>query len=441
MGCSRPHRGAPLGSVSSVPTAVRDQTVIAWLHEAQASVTGRADYLTQLDAAIGDGDHGINMTRGFDAVGKALAAQGADTPPGRILVLAGKTLVSTVGGASGPLWGSALRAAGRSLGDAEDVDGPQLAAALDAALAAVVSLGAAQPGDKTMVDALTPATATLRERLDAGATIAEAVTAAADAAEAGAQATAPMQARKGRASYLGERSIGHQDPGATSAALIMRALQTAVTQDVVALPRIETALRGVPASPGIGVGAVRRLAAPVSAGAVVPEDRRAAETERALDALAAAAGQLDALAARLRADGRDSGRRDRRDRRADGARPRSRGRREGGRRRRACRHRTRSSQRVRRRPTCSPRWRTRCSPRGPTTSAAWAAGRRCIAAGAVPAIADGRDFVLVADDLGPGRGRRTGHRRAGRRARGRRRDHARGDRGAVARDPAGRGAR
>jgi dihydroxyacetone kinase-like protein len=209
---------------------VRDRTVIAWLHEAQAAVTGRADYLTQLDAAIGDGDHGINMTRGFDAVGKALAAQGAETPPGRLLVLAGKTLVSTVGGASGPLWGSALRAAGRSLGDAEDVDGSQLAAALDAALAAVVDLGAARPGDKTMVDALTPATATLRERLSEGATIAEAVSAAAEAAEAGARATTPMQARKGRASYLGERSIGHQDPGATSAALIIRALQTAVTQ-------------------------------------------------------------------------------------------------------------------------------------------------------------------------------------------------------------------
>lgn len=214
-----------------MPTAVRDRTVIAWLHEAQAAVTARADYLTQLDAAIGDGDHGINMTRGFDAVGKALAAQGDETPPGRLLVLAGKTLVSTVGGASGPLWGSALRAAGRSLGDFEDFDGSQLASALDAALAAVVDLGAAQPGDKTMVDALAPATVALRERVSEGGSIAEAVSAAAAAAEAGAQATTPLQARKGRASYLGERSIGHQDPGATSAALIMRALQSAVTQE------------------------------------------------------------------------------------------------------------------------------------------------------------------------------------------------------------------
>jgi phosphoenolpyruvate---glycerone phosphotransferase subunit DhaL len=210
---------------------VLDRTVIAWLHEAQAAVTGRADYLTQLDAAIGDGDHGINMTRGFEAVGKALAAQGPDTLPGRVLVLAGKTLVATVGGASGPLWGSAFRAAGRSLGDSDGFDGGGLAAALDAALAAVVDLGAAQPGDKTMVDALAPATAALHERLAAGDSVAEAVAAAADAAEAGARATAPMQARKGRASYLGERSIGHQDPGATSAALIMRALQTAVTRE------------------------------------------------------------------------------------------------------------------------------------------------------------------------------------------------------------------
>jgi dihydroxyacetone kinase-like protein len=214
-----------------VPAAVLDRTVIAWLREAEAAVTGRADYLTQLDAAIGDGDHGINMTRGFDAVGKALAAHGPDAAPGRLLVLVGKTLVATVGGASGPLWGSAFRAAGRSLGEADEFDGEGLAAALDAALAAVVDLGAAQPGDKTMVDALAPATAALRERVAAGDSVAAAVAAAANAAEAGARATVPLQARKGRASYLGERSIGHQDPGATSAALILRALQTAVTKE------------------------------------------------------------------------------------------------------------------------------------------------------------------------------------------------------------------
>jgi len=215
----------------STEAVVRDQTVIAWLTAAEAAVSDRADYLTQLDAAIGDGDHGINMTRGFAAVGKALAGHGTDVPPGRALILAGKTLVSTVGGASGPLWGSALRAAGRSLGDAETFDGEQLATALDAALASVVDLGAAAPGDKTMVDALGPANAALRERLANGGSIADATQAAADAAEHGALATVPMQARKGRASYLGERSVGHQDPGATSAALIMRALHEAVVAE------------------------------------------------------------------------------------------------------------------------------------------------------------------------------------------------------------------
>ena len=211
--------------------AVQSDTVVTWMREVAADVHTHADHLTQLDAAIGDGDHGINMNRGFEAVTKALAAQDASLPPGRILVLAGKTLVSTVGGASGPLWGSALRSAGRSLGDAETFDGEQLADALDAALGAVVDLGAAAPGDKTMVDALGPATQALRASLSNGGSIAEAVDAAAEAAEQGAQATVPMQARKGRASYLGERSIGHQDPGATSAALIVRALQQAVAAE------------------------------------------------------------------------------------------------------------------------------------------------------------------------------------------------------------------
>src|SRR5437588_1824110 len=151
---------------------VRAQTIIRWLAEAEQQIKDRSDYLTQLDAAIGDGDHGINMRRGFDAVGKALAAQGNSTPGGRILIVAGKTLVSTVGGASGPLWGSALRRAGRSLGDAEIFDGQQLAAALDAAVEGVVELGAAAPGDKTMVDALAPAAGALHEALDAGASLA-----------------------------------------------------------------------------------------------------------------------------------------------------------------------------------------------------------------------------------------------------------------------------
>jgi dihydroxyacetone kinase-like protein len=171
------------------------------------------------------------MDRGFSAVQKAMAEQGPDVPPGRLLIVAGKTLVSTVGGASGPLWGSAFRRVGRSLGDTAEWDGEQLVEALAAARDGVVELGAAAPGDKTMVDALTPAVDAMRSSLDAGATLPAAVTAAAEAAEDGARATVPLQARKGRASYLGERSIGHQDPGATSVALVMRALERAVIQE------------------------------------------------------------------------------------------------------------------------------------------------------------------------------------------------------------------
>jgi dihydroxyacetone kinase-like protein len=201
------------------------------MSEAATAVRIQRDYLTQLDSAIGDGDHGTNMNRGFEAVEKALAGQNGNLPPGRLLIVAGKTLVSTVGGASGPLWGSALRAAGRSLGDAESFEAAELATALDAAIAAVVDLGAATPGDKTMIDALMPASEALHNGLEAGVPLQVAITAASEAAEEGARATVPMLARKGRASYLGERSVGHQDPGATSAALILRALERAVAAE------------------------------------------------------------------------------------------------------------------------------------------------------------------------------------------------------------------
>jgi dihydroxyacetone kinase-like protein len=212
----------------SAPIAVDHVlSVDDWMTGSAAAIEAEADHLTQLDSAIGDGDHGVNMTRGMRAVLAALAENGDVTAPGKRLILAGKTLVSTVGGASGPLWGTALRRAGRSLGDGE-LDGPALVAALEAALAGIQELGAAEPGDKTMVDALGPAVETLRERLDGGEPLADALGKAADAAEAGARATTPMQARKGRASYLGERSVGHQDPGATSTALIVRALGRAL---------------------------------------------------------------------------------------------------------------------------------------------------------------------------------------------------------------------
>jgi dihydroxyacetone kinase-like protein len=211
--------------------SVQAATVTAWMSEIADSVSAERDYLTQLDAAIGDGDHGINMDRGFGAVQKALAEQDTDVPPGRLLIAVGKTLVSSVGGASGPLWGSAFRRAGRTLGDSPEWDAAQLLAALEAARDGVVELGAAAPGDKTMVDALTPAVEAMRLALGDGASLEAAVGVAAKAAEDGARATVPLQARKGRASYLGERSVGHQDPGATSVALVMRALERAVIRE------------------------------------------------------------------------------------------------------------------------------------------------------------------------------------------------------------------
>jgi dihydroxyacetone kinase-like protein len=211
-------------------TGVDAATVKRWLEGSAVALHDQRDYLTQLDAAIGDADHGTNMDRGFSSVVTKLGELD-DLPPGKLLVTAGSTLISTVGGASGPLWGTALRRAGRSLGDGETFDGPALVAALESALDGVVELGAAQPGDKTMVDALEPAVRALRERLEAGSTAGEALVAAREAAEAGMQATVPLQASKGRASYLGERSIGHQDPGATSTALIVRALEQAVAEE------------------------------------------------------------------------------------------------------------------------------------------------------------------------------------------------------------------
>ena len=207
---------------------VTAETLDRWLRGCATAIADQRDYLTQLDAAIGDADHGANMTRGFAAVQVKLDDLDGSTPPGKVLIAAGTTLVSTVGGASGPLWGSGLRKAGRSLGDAERVDPAALVEALEAALAAIVELGAAERGDKTMVDALAPAIDTLRSSLAEGKTLEDALAEARAAAEEGMRATVPMVARKGRASYLGERSVGHQDPGATSVAIVLAALERAV---------------------------------------------------------------------------------------------------------------------------------------------------------------------------------------------------------------------
>src|ERR1700722_19561345 len=200
----------------------------AWITSAAGVIEANRDHLTQLDAAIGDADHGINLARGFAAVLVALDAKPAATP-GAVLTLTGSTLISKVGGASGPLYGMAFRRAGQALGAAEDVDLTALGQALEAALAGVQQLGAAREGDKTMVDALAPATRAFAKAGAEGASQGDALGAAAAAAE-GAAATVSMQARKGRASYLGPRSVGHEDPGAASTTLILAALRDAASR-------------------------------------------------------------------------------------------------------------------------------------------------------------------------------------------------------------------
>ncbi|MEV1084003.1 dihydroxyacetone kinase subunit DhaL [Streptomyces sp. NPDC050211] len=184
-----------------------------WMTATAASVDREAERLTALDSPIGDADHGSNLQRGFTAVTATLEKEAPDTPGG-VLTLAGRQLISTVGGASGPLYGTLLRRTGKALGDAAEVSEAEFAAALRTGVDAVMTLGGAAPGDKTMIDTLVPAA----DALD------DSFAAARAAAEQGALATTPLQARKGRASYLGERSIGHQDPGATSSALLIAAL-------------------------------------------------------------------------------------------------------------------------------------------------------------------------------------------------------------------------
>ena len=193
-----------------------------WLEAATAAIDREAAALTELDSPIGDADHGTNMRRGFTAARTAVEQEPPDTP-GAVLVAVGRQLISSVGGASGPLYGTLLRRAGKQLGDEPEVSAAQLRDALRAGVDAVGQLGGASAGDKTMLDALLPALEALSGALDAGGGTAEALAAAAAAADEGARATTPLRARKGRASYLGERSIGHQDPGATSSALLMTA--------------------------------------------------------------------------------------------------------------------------------------------------------------------------------------------------------------------------
>jgi dihydroxyacetone kinase-like protein len=203
----------------------------AGLRTAAARIHEEAPALTALDRAIGDGDHGINLDRGFAAIVAMLdartpteAAADEAAAASDLLRQAGRTLISTVGGASGPLFGTGFLRAAAAVGE-NGASTLGLVAALEAAAAGIGALGKSTPGEKTMLDALVPAAAAARVALDGGADLQGIATAAREAAEAGATATIPMLATKGRASYLGERSIGHQDPGATSAALLLRVLE------------------------------------------------------------------------------------------------------------------------------------------------------------------------------------------------------------------------
>jgi dihydroxyacetone kinase-like protein len=201
-----------------------------WLGELAASLEAERDFLTQLDAAIGDADHGVNMHRGFTAVMARIGAV-EEATPGQLLKLTGRTFVSTVGGAAGPLYGTAFLQAGEALGDHGRFGPRVLGEALRAALEGVQRVGAASVGDKTMVDALSPALGAWELELRMGGSLETAASGAREAAAEGMRATIPLQARKGRASYLGPRSVGHQDPGATSTALLFAALEQAVVAD------------------------------------------------------------------------------------------------------------------------------------------------------------------------------------------------------------------
>ena len=204
-----------------------NEDTLRWLEHVADVLQENAAYLTQLDSAIGDADHGTNMARGFKAVRDKFPTMAAMDMAAQLKTV-GTTLVSTVGGASGPLYGTAFLRAGTAITGKQELVGADVVAMLEAFLGGIVARGKAQLNEKTMVDALTPAVSAAKQALNEGATLKEITTRATQAAEEGMKATIPMLATKGRASYLGERSIGHQDPGATSSWLILRSLSEVV---------------------------------------------------------------------------------------------------------------------------------------------------------------------------------------------------------------------
>ncbi len=201
--------------------SVSRDAVLDWIKAYAAAIAVNKDYLTQLDSDIGDADHGANMHRGFEAVLTKLPGV-TDKDIGTVLKTVGMTLVSTVGGAGGPLYGTFFMQMGATTSGKLELTLADWVAALEAGVNGVIMRGKANPGDKTMVDALTPALTALKEAAGNGASFPEALRQSDQAAEQGMTATIPLVARKGRASYLGERSAGHQDPGATSSHLLLK---------------------------------------------------------------------------------------------------------------------------------------------------------------------------------------------------------------------------
>ena len=209
---------------------IRQQQIINWIHNFTAVIAENKDYLTELDAAIGDADHGINMNRGFQKVSEKLPTV-IDRDIGTILKTVSMTLISTVGGASGPLYGTFFLKASAVAAHKEELTPEELVKSLQAGLEGVIQRGKAQLEDKTMIDALAPAIDAFQQSLANHDSVVAGLQKAVNAAEEGMKKTIPLIARKGRASYLGERSIGHQDPGATSSYLMLKTLLRAVQKD------------------------------------------------------------------------------------------------------------------------------------------------------------------------------------------------------------------
>lgn len=206
---------------------IKKQQLINWLHACAAVLDENKAYLTELDSAIGDADHGTNIARGFGIVAEQVA-ENSDNDIGALLKATSMTLMSKVGGASGMLYGNFFMKAAATANGKDELTADELVSLLEAGLGGIIARGRAEVGDKTMIDAWSPALDALKSSLANGDDLATALQACAVAAEAGAKATIPLQAKKGRASYLGERSIDHQDPGATSTHIILSELSKVV---------------------------------------------------------------------------------------------------------------------------------------------------------------------------------------------------------------------